>query len=159
MQQFAVLQVNILWLRKKGAELCGIQILMQFHKLFGSLLRSHKIYTANCTIIVLSKMNLFAIFAIFKRCILSQLKVYSIKYHTIEIWNCIYYYSAWTLWAAGLLDKGAFIYDVRYFLAIFDLPTYPHQILYYISLFSNIRWGLTYLHTQKSDVIDECSLR
>ena len=38
------------------------------------------------------------------------------------------------------------------------LPTYLHQILYYISLFSKIRWGLTYLPTQKSDVIYECSL-
>ena len=37
------------------------------------------------------------------------------------------------------LTKGAFIYDVRCFLGIFDLPTYPHQILYYISLFSKIR--------------------
>ena len=44
------------------------------------------------------------------------------------------------------------------FLVIFDLPTYPHQILYYISLFSKIRWSLTYLPTQKSDVIYECSL-
>ena len=35
--------------------------------------------------------------------------------------------------------KGAFIYDVRCFSGIFDLPTYPHQILYYISLFSKIR--------------------
>ena len=55
--------------------------------------------------------------------------------------------------------KGAFIYDVRYFSGIFDLPTYPHQILYYISLFSKIRWSLTYLSTQKSDVIYECSLK
>ena len=39
----------------------------------------------------------------------------------------------------GTLCQGAFIYDVRYFLGIFDLPTYPHQILYYISLFSKIR--------------------
>ena len=38
------------------------------------------------------------------------------------------------------------------------LPKYPHQILYYISLFSKIRWSLTYLPTQKSDVIYECSL-
>ena len=38
------------------------------------------------------------------------------------------------------------------------LPTYPHQILYYISLCNKIRWGLTYLPTQKSDVIYECSL-
>ena len=37
------------------------------------------------------------------------------------------------------IDKGAFTYDVRYFSGIFDLPTYPHQILYYISLFSKIR--------------------
>ena len=54
--------------------------------------------------------------------------------------------------------KGAFTYDVRWFLSIFDLLTYPHQMLYYISLFSKIRWGLTYLPTQKSDVIYECSL-
>ena len=37
--------------------------------------------------------------------------------------------------------KGAFTYDVRCFWGIFDLPTYPNQILYYmyISLFSEIR--------------------
>ena len=57
-----------------------------------------------------------------------------------------------------VFHKGAFTYDVRCFLGIFDLPTYPHQILYYISLFSKIRWGLTYLPTPKSDVICECSL-
>ena len=56
------------------------------------------------------------------------------------------------------MSRGAFIYDVRCFSGIFDLPTYPHQILYYISLFSKIRWGFTYLLTQKSDVIYECSL-
>ena len=56
------------------------------------------------------------------------------------------------------LHRGAFIYDVRCFSGIFDLPTYPHQILYYISLFSKIRWSLTYVPTQKSDVICECSL-
>ena len=33
------------------------------------------------------------------------------------------------------------------------------QAIYYISLFSKIRWGLTYLPTQKSDVIYECSLK
>ena len=64
------------------------------------------------------------------------------------------------LWHNGtwILPKGAFIYDVRCFLVIFNLPTYPHQILYYISLFIKIRWSLTYLPTQKSDVIYECSL-
>ena len=31
-------------------------------------------------------------------------------------------------------------------------------MLYYISLFSKIRWGLIYLPTQRSDVIYECSL-
>ena len=62
-------------------------------------------------------------------------------------------------WISHHFDVGAFIYDVRCFSGIFDLPTYPHQILYYISLFSKIRWGLTYLPTQKSDVIYECSLR
>ena len=50
---------------------------------------------------------------------------------------------------------GALTYDVRCFWGIFDLPTYPNQILYYISLFSRIRWGLTY----QSDVICECSLK
>ena len=54
-------------------------------------------------------------------------------------------------------SKRAFTYDVRCFSSIFDLPTYPHQILYCISLFSKIWWGLTYLPTQKSDVIYECS--
>ena len=34
---------------------------------------------------------------------------------------------------------GAFIDDVRCFLGIFVFPTYPHQILYYISSFSKIR--------------------
>ena len=47
------------------------------------------------------------------------------------------------------------------------LPTYPNQILYYISLFSKIRCSLIYLltypwtsirRTQQSDVICECSL-
>ena len=36
---------------------------------------------------------------------------------------------------------------------------YLNQILYYISLFSKIRCSLTYLPTQKSDVICECSHR
>ena len=54
--------------------------------------------------------------------------------------------------------KRAFTYDVRCFLGIFDLPTYPDQILYYINLFSKIRCSLTYLPTQNSDVICECSL-
>ena len=57
-----------------------------------------------------------------------------------------------------LCTKGAFIYDVRCFLGIFDLPTYPNQMVYYIGLFSKIRCSLTYLPTQKSDVIYECSL-
>ena len=54
--------------------------------------------------------------------------------------------------------KGAFTYDVRCFGGIFDLPTYPNQILYYISLFSKIRCSLTYLPTQNSEVICECSI-
>ena len=55
--------------------------------------------------------------------------------------------------------KGAFTYDVRCFSGIFDLPTYPHQILHYnINLFSKIRWSLTCLPAQKSDVVCECSL-
>ena len=49
--------------------------------------------------------------------------------------------------ADGHEGKGAFIYDVRYFLGIFDLPTYPNQMVYYISLFSKIRCSLTYLPT------------
>ena len=44
------------------------------------------------------------------------------------------------------------------FWVFFDLPTYPNQMVYYISLFSKIRCTLTYLPTQKSDVIYECSL-
>ena len=52
----------------------------------------------------------------------------------------------WGLLTKILIDKGAFIYDVRCFWGIFDLPTtYPNQILYYISLFSKIRSNLTYL--------------
>ena len=54
--------------------------------------------------------------------------------------------------------KGAFIYDVRCFWGIFDLPTYPNQMVYYIGLIGKIRCSLTYLPTQKSDVIYECSL-
>jgi len=42
---------------------------------------------------------------------------------------------------------------------IFDLPTYPNQMIYYISLFSKIRYTLTYLPTPKSDVICGCSLK
>ena len=41
----------------------------------------------------------------------------------------------------------AFTYDVRCFLSIFDLPMYPNQKLDYISLFSKIRFSLTYLPT------------
>jgi hypothetical protein len=47
--------------------------------------------------------------------------------------------------AVGICARGAFKYDVRCFLGIFDLPTYPNQILYYISIFSKIRCSLTYL--------------
>ena len=45
------------------------------------------------------------------------------------------------------------------FLGVFltYLPTYPNQMIYYISLFSKIRCNLTYLRTEKSDVICECS--
>ena len=57
-----------------------------------------------------------------------------------------------------IFPRGAFTYDVRCFLGIFDQPTYPNQILYYISLFSKIRSTLTYLPTWKSDVICKCSL-
>ena len=56
-------------------------------------------------------------------------------------------------------SMGASTYDVRWFWVIFDLPTYPNQMIYYISLFSKIRWSLTYLPTLKSDVICGCSLR
>ena len=45
------------------------------------------------------------------------------------------------------LPWGAFTYDVRCFLGIFDLPTQPNQILYYIRLFSKIRCSLTFLPT------------
>ena len=45
------------------------------------------------------------------------------------------------------LTRGAFTYDVRCFSDIFDLPTYPNQMLYYISLFSKIRCSMTYLPT------------
>ena len=31
-----------------------------------------------------------------------------------------------------ILFSEAFTYDVRCFLGIFDLPTYPNQIVYYI---------------------------
>ena len=45
-----------------------------------------------------------------------------------------------------------------YFWSMYLVPTYPNQILYYISLYSKIRCSLTYLPTWKSDVICECSL-
>ena len=41
-----------------------------------------------------------------------------------------------------MYHMGAFTYEYG---GIFDLPTYPNPILYYISLFSNIRCSLTYL--------------
>ena len=65
-----------------------------------------------------------------------------------------------TLHCVAILNEvhRKYIYDVRCFGGIFDLPTYPNQILYYISLCSEIRCSLTYLPTQKSDVIYECSL-
>ena len=52
------------------------------------------------------------------------------------------------VWNKYQISKGAFTY-VRCFWGIFDLPTYPNQILYYISLCSKIRCSLTYLPTQK----------
>ena len=57
------------------------------------------------------------------------------------------------------ISKGASTYDVRWFLVIFDLPTYPNQMIYYISLLSKIRWGLTYLLNLESNVICGCSLK
>ena len=53
----------------------------------------------------------------------------------------------WKLWFHEKnRDKGAFTYDIRCFGDIFDLLTYPNQILYYIgSLFSKIRCLPTYL--------------
>ena len=53
------------------------------------------------------------------------------------------------------LHIGAFTCDVRCFGGIFDLSTYPNQILYYISLFSRIRCSLTYLTPgpSKSEVV------
>ena len=53
-------------------------------------------------------------------------------------WNCTW---------LSCLSWGAFTYDVICFFGIFDLPTYPNQIHYYISLFSKIRCSLTYLPT------------
>ena len=53
--------------------------------------------------------------------------------------------------------QGTFIYDVRFFWVFLTyLPTHPNQMVYYIGLFSKIRCSLTYLPTQKSDII--CSL-
>ena len=46
------------------------------------------------------------------------------------------YFQNWWLNPVREISKGAFIYDVRCFLGLFDLP---HQILYYIILFSVIR--------------------
>ena len=44
------------------------------------------------------------------------------------------------------INKGAFSYEVRCFLCIFDLPTYTNEMLCYISLYSKIRCRLiTYL--------------
>ena len=42
-----------------------------------------------------------------------------------------------------MLGKGAF----TCFVGIFDLLIYPNQILYYISLFSKIKFSLTYIPT------------
>jgi hypothetical protein len=72
-------------------------------------------------------------------------------YHFFIVFLCCY--------IVVVITKGAFTYDVRCFGGIFDLPTYPNQMLYYISLFSQIRCSLTYLPTQKSDVICECSIK
>ena len=55
-------------------------------------------------------------------------------------------------------DILASVYDIRCFLGIFDLPTHPNQMVYYMGLFSKIRCSLTYIPPQKSDVICECSL-
>ena len=43
--------------------------------------------------------------------------------------------------------------EQSYLMGKFYLTTYPNQILYYISLFSNIRCNMTYLLTKKYDVI------
>ena len=45
-----------------------------------------------------------------------------------------------------LLFKGNIHIRRQIFLGIFDLPAYPNQILYYISLCSKIRCSLAYLH-------------
>ena len=47
--------------------------------------------------------------------------------------------------AGSLIAKRAFTYDVRCFGGIFDIPTYPNQMLYYISIFSKIKFSWTYL--------------
>ena len=67
----------------------------------------------------------------------------------VKIPTFCFHVCSWTI--RSFFHKGAFTYVVRCFGD-------PNQILYYISLFSKIRWGLTYLPTQKSDVIYECSL-
>ena len=53
------------------------------------------------------------------------------------------------------MAKGAFTYDVRCFGGIFDLPTYPNQILYYISLCSKIRCSLTYLPKNLTSYVND----
>ena len=87
-----------------------------------------------------------------------------------RLWKCgaillkgfIFFFSALTksivIFWRNIFYLGASTYDVRWFWVIFDLPTYPNQIIYYISLFSKIRYSLTYLPTLKSDVICGCSL-
>ena len=94
------------------------------------------------------------------------IRIIYVRLYKLSIWK----FEIWNLKLKRLSDdylrmfhicsfpKGAFIYDVRCFLGIFDLPTYPNQMVYYIGLFSKIRCSLTYLPTQKSDVIYECSL-
>ena len=56
---------------------------------------------------------------------------------------------SWKQLSTISLILGALTYDVRCFWDIFDLPTYPNQILYYISPFRKIRCkircSLTYL--------------
>ena len=70
----------------------------------------------------------------------------------LPIFPCFYWF-----WWRLLTSKLGSIHIWRQMFFGHFWPTYPHQILYYISLFSKIRWGLTYLPTQKSDVIYECS--
>ena len=74
-------------------------------------------------------------------------------------WFCQIYEDLHKLfWNSKLALGSIHTWRQIFFFGIFDLRIYPYQILYYIRLCSRIRCSLTYLPTQISDIIYECSL-